>query len=157
MGGRLAMHALLQHPQNWAGAVLISAHPGLATPQEREVRGVTDQKWAARWLNDKWSDVWSAWQAQPVFKTTQPSAVVIERTEREFDRDLLAQGMIAWSVSEQENLLEPLLKFKKPVLWLAGDEDTKYRVQQYALRIAFLPVTYLLPRAMSSRDVNLPY
>lgn len=127
MGGRLAMHALLDNPHNWAGAVLISAHPGLATPEEREARKKNDEKWAERWRSEKWSEVWKAWQSQPVFKTTTQPAVVTERTEKEFDRELLAEGMTTWSLSQQENLLEPILKLKKPILWLAGDEDTKFK------------------------------
>src|SRR6476661_7376674 len=31
MGGRLAMHALIDDHTKWSGAVFISAHPGLAT------------------------------------------------------------------------------------------------------------------------------
>lgn len=127
MGGRLAMHALLQNPRNWSGAVFISAHPGLASSEERVARAKNDEKWAERWRKEKWSDVWGAWQEQPVFNTTTQPAVVTERTEREFDRELLAEGMLAWSLSRQEDLLEPLLKVKKPVLWLAGDEDTKFK------------------------------
>ncbi len=127
MGGRLAMHALLHNPQNWSGAILVSAHPGLTTPEEREARAKNDEKWAERWRSEKWSDVWSAWQALPVFNTTTQTAVVSERTEREFDRELLAEGMMAWSLSRQDDLLEKLFKFKKPVLWLAGDEDTKFK------------------------------
>lgn len=127
MGGRLAMHALLQNPQNWSAAVLISAHPGLGSPEERTAREKNDEKWAERWRTEKWSDVWKTWQAQPVFTTTTPPAVATERTEKEFDRELLAVGMKAWSLSRQEDLLDRMLKIKKPVLWLAGDEDTKFK------------------------------
>ncbi len=127
MGGRLAMHALLQNPQNWSGAILVSAHPGLTSKEDRDARSKNDEKWADRWRSEKWSDAWRAWQALPVFNTTTQPAIVTERTEREFDRNLLAEGMMAWSLSRQEDLLEKLFKLKKPVLWLAGDEDTKFK------------------------------
>lgn len=127
MGGRLAMHALLQNPRNWSGAVFVSAHPGLSSKEERDSRASTDEKWAERWRSEKWSDVWGAWKAQPVFNTTTQPAIFTERTEKEFDRGLLAEGMMAWSLSKQDDLLERLFKIRKPVLWLAGDEDTKFK------------------------------
>ena len=42
MGGRLALHALLEKDHPWQAAVIISAHPGLESEPERADRRASD-------------------------------------------------------------------------------------------------------------------
>src|SRR5690242_6488130 len=46
LGGRIALHALTRKPEIWSAAVIISAHPGLSDPTERQKRIENDEKWA---------------------------------------------------------------------------------------------------------------
>ena len=45
MGGRLALHALLEDSEAWSGAMIVSAHPGLQDEGERLLRMATDAEW----------------------------------------------------------------------------------------------------------------
>ena len=50
MGGRLALHALLEGGA-WDAAILIAPHPGLETGEERAARREADALWASRALS----------------------------------------------------------------------------------------------------------
>lgn len=49
MGGRLALHALLEGGL-WDAAILISPHPGLESEEERAARRAGDAEWGSRAL-----------------------------------------------------------------------------------------------------------
>ena len=70
LGGRLALHALTQQPQMWDAAIILSAHPGLSTDEERAGRLTHDQAWAAHFLHDSWPEVMAAWNEQAVFRSS---------------------------------------------------------------------------------------
>lgn len=126
MGGRLSMHALLRAPEKFAGAVLISANPGLAQEAERTVRIEGDAKWAARFSNEPWSNLMTAWNSQPVLKTPPGAPPAFERREADFDRSLLASAMNGWSLGRQQDLRHDLSRLNVPILYLTGSEDAKF-------------------------------
>jgi len=125
MGGRLALHALLQNPQPWKAAVIISAHPGLENPADRESRLAGDAQWATRALTAPWNDFLSAWDAQPALGAAFPrppgaaGALAMRRRE-------IARSFVDWSLGAQQPLWERLHEITIPVLWIAGDNDGKY-------------------------------
>lgn len=123
MGGRLALHALLQPSSPWKGAVIVSAHPGLRFPEERRARLVRDEKWARRFEKDPWEDLLSDWNAQPVFRGKD---IIPPRAEEDFSRKALAKALRTWSLGKQEPLMERFGEIQVPVLWIAGEEDAKY-------------------------------
>src|SRR5438270_3221228 len=43
LGGRLALHALLDEPGQWDAAVMVSTHPGLDEPGKKQVRIASDE------------------------------------------------------------------------------------------------------------------
>jgi 2-succinyl-6-hydroxy-2,4-cyclohexadiene-1-carboxylate synthase len=59
MGGRLAMHALLESPELWSAAILVSANPGLPAADHpgRAQRMASDESWARRFESDPWEQV----------------------------------------------------------------------------------------------------
>ena len=57
MGGRLALHALLQGPKLWKAAIIVSAHTGLQSEQERTARLQSDAKLAEDFLHQPWAEV----------------------------------------------------------------------------------------------------
>lgn len=123
LGGRLAMHALLSKPSVWDAAILISAHPGLASSTERAARLKDDQLWKQRFLEDPWDLLICDWNNKAVFGG-QPSP--FSRLEAEVDRNKLSQQLTNWSLGNQEPLLNRLSKLSIPLLILAGELDTKF-------------------------------
>jgi 2-succinyl-6-hydroxy-2,4-cyclohexadiene-1-carboxylate synthase len=123
LGGRLAMHALIQNPSLYSGAIIISAHTGLVSREEKSRRFLRDQKWAERFLQDPWHEVTSDWNKQAVFQgKTSP----FQREEKFFNRTVLAEALTGWSVAKQDNLKQTLTQLSLPVLWVAGEKDKKY-------------------------------
>ena len=124
MGGRLALHALLEDGP-WDAAVIISANPGLRDPAEISSRRASDTVWATQALTLPWDGFLQKWNSQPILGGAN-------RDERE-DKKLIqrrreiARSFVDWSVANQQPLWERLPEIKIPVTWIAGENDTKYR------------------------------
>jgi len=125
MGGRLALHALLEKDHPWQAAVIVSAHPGLESDAERETRRASDAAWATMALAGNWQDFLTKWNAQPLLggamREPQASGSLIMR------RREIARSYVDWSLGAQEPLWERLHQITVPVLWVAGDNDVKFR------------------------------
>jgi len=125
LGGRLALHALLEKNHPWQAAVIISAHPGMEDSLEREKRRIADTGWASKALTGNWLNFLAEWNAQPVLAGASPrdpgaaSGMVMRRRE-------IARGLIDWSLGTQEPLWDRLREITIPVLWVVGEKDAKY-------------------------------
>ena len=124
LGGRIALHALLQSPDLWRGAVIVSAHPGLQTLKEKELRLKSDRAWALRFEAEEWNAVLADWNAQSVFEGSQD---LPQRLEADFDRRRLSAALVESSLGAQEDLRRPLSQLALPVLWVAGERASKFR------------------------------
>ncbi len=139
MGGRLALHSLLEKDHPWQAAVIVSAHPGLESQAERETRRAGDAEWATKALTGNWQEFLDAWNAQPILGRTamrDPQAagrLVMRRRE-------IARSFVDWSLGAQQPLWDRLHEITVPVLWVAGENDAKF------LTLAERAVS-LLPRA----------
>ena len=126
MGGRLALHALLEKDHPWQAAVIISAHPGLETEPERAARRAGDTEWATQALAGNWQTFLDAWNAQTVLGNTPPrdpqasGSLVARRRE-------IARSFVDWSLGAQQPLWERRPEINVPVLWIAGENDAKFR------------------------------
>ena len=123
LGGRLALHALLQNPKQWAGGVIVSAHPGLATEEERKRRAESDAVWSERFQHMPWNEVIDLWNAQEVFHGVQGPV----RKEQDCVRQDLADMLAVWSLAKQENLTAQIEKLNLPLLWIVGEKDVTFR------------------------------
>ncbi len=126
LGGRLALHALLDKPHPWQAAVIIAAHPGLESGPDRAARREADAAWATQALAGNWQQFLAAWDAQPVLANSAPrdsltSNILIAR------RREIARSFIDWSLGAQEPLWERLPEITIPVLWVVGEQDEKFR------------------------------
>lgn len=124
MGGRLALHALLdeqEHP--WRAAVIVSAHPGLEEEAQRAKRRAADAAWAAEALGGDWDRMVGEWNAQPVLAGGE----VPRRAGLEARRQAVARSFVDWSLGTQEPLWSRLGEIRVPVLWVAGERDGKFR------------------------------
>ena len=125
LGGRLAMHALAKRPELFQGAILVSANPGtLVTPEERDLRYTSDEKWAELFLKGDWLQTVNAWNQQPVMKSPPGSLPGFERYEHDFDRVLLSEALTAWSLARQVDLRPKLTKSN--LLLVTGESDQKF-------------------------------
>lgn len=120
LGGRLALHALLDKPAQWKAAVIISAHPGLGDPDERKEREKRDQDWAQRFKQEEWDSLIRAWNAQPIFAGDSFS---FDRHECCYERSLLAQTLNNGSLATQRDLREEIASLPMPILWITGGQD----------------------------------
>jgi 2-succinyl-6-hydroxy-2,4-cyclohexadiene-1-carboxylate synthase len=135
LGGRLALHALLARPSGWRGAVIVSAHPGLASDGERETRRAEDGRWAQRFEVGPWDGLLADWDARAAFGG-RPAT--LDRPEPAYDRAALAQALRSWSLGTQTSLTGRLGTVTCPVLWIAGADDPRY-VEHGTAAVGALP------------------
>lgn len=123
LGGRLALHALLNNPKQWKGAVIISAHPGLSDPLEKAKRLKQDRKWADRFEKEEWASLMQAWNRQEVFSHDPPP---FEREERDYKRDQLVRTLLQGSLGTQADLRHQISQLEIPLLWITGSNDQRF-------------------------------
>jgi 2-succinyl-6-hydroxy-2,4-cyclohexadiene-1-carboxylate synthase len=136
LGGRLAMHAAIARPDLFRALILVSVNPGLARREEREARLAHDQIWADRFRSEPWADVLAKWNGQAVLAPPPKPAgnfISLQREEGDFDRELLARSLTAWSLGAQDDLRERLRNLPIPVLLLSGEHDSKFTALQAGL------------------------
>jgi 2-succinyl-6-hydroxy-2,4-cyclohexadiene-1-carboxylate synthase len=124
MGGRLALHALLEEGHPWQAAVIVSAHPGLETMEERMARQAADADWAARALMGDWRQFLEAWHGQSVLGGDWREPALSEALARH--RREIARSFVDWSLGAQEPLWQRLAEIRVPVLWITGSGDAKF-------------------------------
>lgn len=122
LGGRLALHALIQNPNLWQGGIIISAHPGLKSEQERRTRLCEDERWAKRFETEEWEPLMQAWNKRPVLASSQ----AFERQEKTYSRAALAEVLRQASLGKQADLREAIAHLSLPVLWITGTKDQMY-------------------------------
>ncbi len=121
LGGRLALHALLQNPSLWNAAIIISANPGLTSQEEKLKKSQENERWAHRFENEAWEQLMKEWNEQGVFK----ESFTFERREKDYSRSALAAALRNWSLDSQENLTSKIATLSQPILWIVGDKDPK--------------------------------
>jgi 2-succinyl-6-hydroxy-2,4-cyclohexadiene-1-carboxylate synthase len=123
MGGRLALHALLEGGP-WDAAVIISANPGIRDPNEAAQRRVSDTVWATQALTLPWYDFLEKWNAQPLLggamRDSREDGKLMQR------RREIARSFVDWSVGNQQALWDRLPEIKIPPLGIAGENDMKF-------------------------------
>jgi 2-succinyl-6-hydroxy-2,4-cyclohexadiene-1-carboxylate synthase len=125
MGGRLALHAYLDAPALWSGALILSAHYGLIEEEARKARQIHDARWAARFRSEDWGALLEAWDAQAIFGTDS-AARRKKPEEGDIPREALARALERWSLGRQAYLLPRLKGHQHKLRWLVGSEDRKF-------------------------------
>lgn len=126
LGGRLALHALVEDPSLWSGAVIVSAQSGLADEKEKQARLETDKRWAARLEQEEWLRWIDDWNAQAIFRH-DPS---MERRQPPKERQQMhAFALQNWSLGRQNDLSRELSLLNLPILWMVGAKDDKYLLE----------------------------
>lgn len=145
LGGRLALHALLKKTNLFTSAIIISAHPGLLTDQERKKRLQDDEACALDFLSNSWDTLMQEWESKPIF---QNATHRFNRKEADFDRKLLASQLQNFSLGLQSNLRPQLSQVNLPIHWIAGEKDIPYAsFTKEMKKIHPLSKCYLIPGA----------
>jgi len=135
MGGRLALHALLEKNHPWQAAVIISAHPGLELAQDRDARAARDAEWASKALMGNWQGFLDDWEAQPVLNGA-PIRDARESSRLQMRRREIARSFVDWSLGAQSPLWDRLHEIQIPILWVVGDQDQAFlELAQRATRL----------------------
>jgi 2-succinyl-6-hydroxy-2,4-cyclohexadiene-1-carboxylate synthase len=127
MGGRLALHVALEHPQRVSRLVLVSATAGIEDPGERARRRAADEELAA-WMEPRlMTEVADRWGAQPLFAGQGPEVAAAARADRlRNDPQHLAAALRGIGTGTMQPLWDRLGELDMPVAVLAGERDEKF-------------------------------
>ncbi len=124
LGGRLALHSIIERPSLWNGAIVVGADPGISDKEGRAQQLLLDKKWGERFLSESWTELLNEWDSLSVFGS-RPNT--IPREECNFSRQKISRFFDVFSKGRQEDLLPALSKIHTlPILFVSGEQDTKY-------------------------------
>lgn len=135
MGGRIALQLLLRDPDRYAGAVVVSGHPGLEGEVEEARRLEDDHEWARKARLLPWGEFLWQWESRGVLRTGRPAAAWrpdlaaawhAARAALEERRGWVADAIETYSLGRQGDLRPALRRVRKPLLWVAGALDPKF-------------------------------
>jgi 2-succinyl-6-hydroxy-2,4-cyclohexadiene-1-carboxylate synthase len=128
MGGRMALHVALAHPEKVDRLVLISATAGIDDDGQRQARRSSDDALAARIQRDGVQTFLAAWLAQPLFASLSPDRAGLEDRLANTPAGLASSLRLA-GAGAQEPLWDRLAELRAralPVLLVAGQRDSTY-------------------------------
>jgi 2-succinyl-6-hydroxy-2,4-cyclohexadiene-1-carboxylate synthase len=142
-GARLALSSpgLGEAASEIAGTCLVSCHPGLPDADDgvRTLRREADESWAQRFIDAPVMRIWKEWDAQPVFAGTS----VPRREDRlPAPRVTLARAMRVASLASQPDCRPLLRRWDKPLLWMTGQRDAKFRAIARDLEAEGIPAAF---------------
>ena len=125
MGGRVALHAAIAHPDLVERLVLIGATAGIEDDVERAARRASDERLADRLESVGVEAFIDEWLANPLF------AGLDERSRMRTDRlrntvEGLASSLRTCGTGTQDPLWGRLVDVRCPTLVLVGERDTKF-------------------------------
>ncbi len=129
MGGRVALHVALAHPELVLRLVLISTTAGIEDPGDRAWRQETDAALAAWMKTATMEEVADRWAAQPLFEGQPRRAAAMARADRlRNDPVDLAAALRGMGTGVMNPLWWRLGELSMPVTVLAGERDAKFAV-----------------------------
>lgn len=125
LGARLALHSLIHNPSSFIkSAILVSAHAGLFSEEEKFKRLESDALWKTKLHKLPWQEFWQEWNQQSVF---EGSPTPLNRAQISAPLNKLDCIFDQWSLGRQKNLWPHLKEIKINSLWIYGELDHKFR------------------------------
>jgi 2-succinyl-6-hydroxy-2,4-cyclohexadiene-1-carboxylate synthase len=128
LGGRVALHLAVAHPERVARLVLIGSTGGIDDPALREARRATDEALAdeldAGLALDAFLD---RWLTQPLFRSLPEEASQRDARARNTTAGLAA-SLRECGTGTQTPLWDQLASIRRPVLVVAGALDVRFTV-----------------------------
>ncbi len=119
MGGRVALHALINEPKKWRAAIIISAHPGLN--EGHSERLAQDKQWSHLATSD-WHEFLQKWNSQSILPKVTRGLELAPAS----DQSAVAKSFRHWSLAKQNDLRPLVPKITCPLLWITGEKDQKF-------------------------------
>lgn len=131
LGGRVALHVALRHPERIARLVVLGATRGIKDSIDRVARRQRDDALAARILQIGTAAFLDEWLAQPLFSSLPEDRV--ERAARSNDAAGLAASLRTAGTGTQAWLGALLPGLGAPTLAVAGALDIKFTGEAHAI------------------------
>jgi 2-succinyl-6-hydroxy-2,4-cyclohexadiene-1-carboxylate synthase len=123
LGGRLALELDYRYPFLFKQLMILSSHPGL-DPQKRKKRKKEDFILGKK-MTESPSDFLKQWYNAPMFSSLDSEELIKKRECNDFDQ--IKKALICFSMGSQRSFWGHILRSKNKYLFLAGEEDIKYR------------------------------
>lgn len=127
MGGRLALHLAQRHPDAVRALVLVSASPGLRSPQARAARRATDAERSREIVAD-YPAFLNRWYRMPLWGELNEDLrqrLVLDRLNHNRPPHL-AQSLERMGTGAMAPLWDSLSRIRVPAWAVAGADDAKY-------------------------------
>lgn len=154
MGGRVALHVALAHPDRVAALVLLSATAGIEDEVERARRAAADEALAASVETDGVDSFVDRWLALPLFSGLPPEGRFADERRTNSARGL-AMSLRRAGTGTQEPLWDRLAGLTMPVLLLAGAHDEKFAAINRRMAEAIGPNATFVVVAGAGHSVHL--
>lgn len=125
MGGRVALHTALRHPESVERLVLIGATAGIEDDDERAARRTSDNELADHIIRRSVPAFIDEWLGNPLFAGLTDETAMREDRLRNTATGLASSLRLA-GTGTQEPLWDRLGEIRCPVLVLVGESDTKF-------------------------------
>jgi 2-succinyl-6-hydroxy-2,4-cyclohexadiene-1-carboxylate synthase len=130
LGGRLALGLLARYPERFAHAVIVSAHPGLTTEDERAKRREGDARFVDVLTERGLTAFVDIWQALPLWASQGDLSDAIKAAQRaqrlRHEAGGLAQSLLQHGLGEMPDLRPELTKVRTSVDLVVGERDPKF-------------------------------